>query len=762
MSSIENPIVKVEFTETDYRDPGGGGGGGKKLFRPITPQFRRTLLESLDSVRDSIAPSLEEFPQIPAVIVMQLREDAVAKSHRPWGLIHESEVELIGNAALGQLLISTTPQTLDALDNVIANRQTKEIKANLSTLTGFEGWSADWALSDDLKNPDRHPQLLEWFNAGKPLIVELFEQPTAILNRQAEQSFVRFLSSLELTFSTQLPGLVGKSFYVSINNINLARRIASHPAVRSVLPVPEIVSTTVVPMTESMGPIPAAMIAAINVDEDLPIVGVFDSGVDPACALMNPWVVSRVPYVLPPETDYLHGTMVASVVSCSRVMNSNDLRMPEKGARILDVAGLEIAGGDARDILDRLIQTLEQYPNVKVWNLSLGSESPAPEDEFSWFAHQLDNVADRFNVLFIVSAGNTRYLHTWPCPTPAHPDHRISSPGDSVRALSVGSLANLHNQHTMVVTEDPSPFTRRGPGPVKTPKPDVVHYGGNCASTFDIHSSGIVVAIPGNEYAHTVGTSFSAPQVSALAANIWQDLEERGFAVNPSLVKALIIHSAAIRSPERDSNSRQFFGAGIPGSPLDMLFCSSDAFTLLFEVEVADRRKWTKTPFPIPECLLTDEGKFRGEAIVTLVYDPPLDATMGAEYVRANVDVSFGQITYDEEGSPSVKGVVPLERSADASTLYETAQIENGYKWSPVKTYRQRFPRGKAIDQWAIQATITRRAAEQPPATRQKAVILVTLRGLDQTLDVYADGIIALGQTNWVTTTLAQNIQVAV
>lgn len=311
----------------------------------------------------------------------------------------------------------------------------------------------------------------------------------------------------------------------------------------------------------------------------------------------------------------------------------------------------------------------------------------------------------------------------------------------------------------MVSSEEPSPFTRRGPGPVKTPKPDVVHYGGNCDNFGKTHGTGIRAVLPGDRLGITLGTSFSAPQVAAQAATIWQALETRGVRSSPNLVKALIIHAAAIDSPERSPNERLYFGSGVPGGVLDMLFCDSDAFTLLFEVEVADRRKWTKTPYPIPACLRTPEGKFKGEVILTLVYDPPLDASMGAEYVRANVDVSFGKITY-ENGSPNVKGVVPLEKGGDTSTLYEAAQIEHGYKWSPVKTYRESFPRGTQIDQWALQASITRRAGEQPPTAKQRAVILVTLRGMEDGIPVYADGVRALTLTNWVSTPIAQYLHV--
>lgn len=443
MANVENPILSIEFSDTDYRDPGTGGGGAK-IFQSVTPQLRATLRESLGTARLEIESAFQEYPEIPAVMVMQMREDAIAKSHRPLALIQESEVELIGNAALGQLLLATTPPTLDALDYIIASRQTKNIKANISAVSGFFGWGPNYSLSEELQREDLRDRLSAWINAGKPLIVELFRQPTETLNERAETSFTRYLTAHNLRFKQRYPGLIGKSYCVWVCYPEVARMIAAHPAVRYVLPVPEVIPINIVSMAEVIGTLPDNAIPKLSDDEILPVVGVFDTGVDPQSAVLAPWVVDRHTHVLAPETDYLHGTMVASVVAAARSLNENDPRMPERGARIVDVAGMEISNANAEDIIDRLRQSLTRYPDVKVWNLSLGTVLPAPENEFGWFAHQVDRLADDFNVLFVVSAGNTTLLHPWPCTIP-DANHRISSPADGVRVLSVGSLAHRHN-----------------------------------------------------------------------------------------------------------------------------------------------------------------------------------------------------------------------------------------------------------------------------------------------------------------------------
>lgn len=759
MPKTDNPILSIAFSDQDYRDPGTSGGSPDPV-QPVTPQLRMQLRESLNGAREQLNTAFANFPEIPAVMVMQLRSDAIAKSHRPLVLIAESHLELIGNGALGEIILATTPPALDALDWVIAERQTKAIKANIAAIDHFFGWGPEQSLSDQLRDAQAGERITAWLNSGKPLIVELFHQPTATLDARAVKSFVQHLNALGLEPRRNHSSLIGIGFFVAARSPQDAYAIAAHPAVRCVLPVPEVIPIIgLAPMAEDHGPLADDAIPGFSADEAPPIVGVFDTGVDPTSHAMAPWIVGRDTHVPPSRTDYIHGTMVASVVAASRALNGNDPRFPGSGARILDVAGMETSQASAEDILDRLRESLKKHPDVKIWNLSLGTIAPAPENEFGWFAHQVDKIADEFGVLFVVSAGNTPpgYLHGWPC-TPLHNQHRISSPADAVRVISVGSIAHQQAALTLVQDGEPSPFTRCGPGPVKTPKPDVVHYGGNCDKHGFTHGTGIRAVIPGDHLGITLGTSFSAPQVANLAAHIWSALLLRGHAPTSSLVKALLIHSAAVNSPDRSALERHFFGAGLPSSPLDALFCDDGAFTLLFEIDVADRKKWTKTPFPIPACLLTDTGKFRGEVVLTLAYEPPLDASMGAEYVRANVDISFGNIVYKANG-PTVTGVVPLEKT-DAESLYEDAQVEHGYKWSPVKTYRASFRRGKAVGQWALQASIIRRAGEMMPTIRQKAVVLVTLRGIEKDPLVYSDGIKALNATNWVHSAIANRIHV--
>ena len=315
---------------------------------------------------------------------------------------------------------------------------------------------------------------------------------------------------------------------------------------------------------------------------------------------------------------------------------------------------------------------------------------------------------------------------------------------------------SLETHDSYVKVGEPTPYSRRGPGPVFTPKPDVVHLGGGVHQAWCSGNTSLNVIGPDNRVYGGFGTSFSAPIISSMAANTWRSLEGNpNISVSPSLVKALIIHAAQLNSPKYDATERRYYGAGRPQGVLESLYDSDDSFTLVFQASLIPNMKWRKSNYPIPQCLIQD-GKFKGEIIITASYNPPLDPNAGSEYVRANVELSFGVL--DGE---SMKGKVPME-GEKGSSGYESAQIEHGGKWSPVKIHRQRFPNGISGDVWGLQAKVMLRANEPVLPNPLDVNIIVTIRSLDGNNSVHSDGIRALDATNWIKNQLSNQLPINV
>ncbi|HGY7857597.1 TPA: hypothetical protein ACNTF5_005233, partial [Escherichia coli] len=165
-------------------------------------------------------------------------------------------------------------------------------------------------------------------------------------------------------------------------------------------------------------------------------------------------------------------------------------------------------------------------------------------------------------------------------------------------------------------------------------------------------------------------------------------------------------------------------------------------------IDTREGIEFSRTPFVIPQSLRTEDGKFTGEIIMTLVYSPPLDYDYPSEYCRSNVDVSFGTYTYDPVNAKWIhSGKIPQIK--EKSELFEKVLIENGFKWSPVKVYRKQFPQGINGEQWRLKLDVQRRAEQEPLSSPQRAVLAITLRSLANSTTVYNEAEVEINNLGW-------------
>ncbi|MBK6664284.1 MAG: S8 family serine peptidase [Thermoflexaceae bacterium] len=146
------------------------------------------------------------------------------------------------------------------------------------------------------------------------------------------------------------------------------------------------------------------------------------------------------------------------------------------------------------DLVAVLNEVVPKYASsVKVWNLSLASEELCLDSQFSSFARALDSLQRRYDVQFVVAAGNyqTPPARRWPLSRDLAGQDRICAPADAVTAITVGAVAHAQTLTSAARIGDPAPFSRRGPGPSHLVKPDVVHYGGNCDDSYSYLTTGI-------------------------------------------------------------------------------------------------------------------------------------------------------------------------------------------------------------------------------------------------------------------------------
>ena len=503
--------------------------------------------------------------------------------------------------------------------------------------------------------------------------------------------------------------------------------------------------------------------------EHPPLLGILDSGVK-EIEHLAPWLGGSVfPYLLS-DMDRSHGTFVAGIAVYGDELERREWvggQSPQIFSACV-IPNPRVMTCDEDELVDNIRDAVaKRSEDIKIWNLSVSINSPISSNDFSDFAIALDEIQDEYGVLICKSAGNCVGF------TKGEGKSSLSAGADSVRALTVGSVAQTKGEWDEAKEGEASPFTRCGPGPQFIIKPEVCHYGGNAGVCPDgsICQSGVRSFDLNGGAAMACGTSFSTPRVSALASNLAYSLDSE---FNPLLVKSLIVHSASFPGDlvvPRDEKVREM-GFGVPSDMRRILVDEPYEATLVLSGELAKGEIIDIVDFPMPESLI-EEGYFRGQIILTLVYAPILDPLQGGEYCQSDIDIKLG--TYDDiytrdTSRPTILNSIgrtnpsnlllsksyskrSLKKSEEGFALRERMLIEYGGKYYPVKKYAIDFadltPANRKLvaagRKWFMYLRGTyrdaaeKRALQEHKTLAQEFCVLVTIRDPRREAPVYND-----------------------
>jgi serine protease AprX len=726
-------------------------GGGTKLMCPVTKALRAELSESLDKIKEHFQKSFESYPEIPAVAKVVLREKAHAKSHRPTRVFDEDTCPIIGGDAPGELYVSVNEQGLGEVQARIRTGDTDKLKANISTIQELLPFREEDALDGE------SPEALAKHAKKKmaPIRLRMFRHQSDAVNAAidaaakeiAHDHGVEDIKSLDYGEGVQV-------FAISGASANAIRAMARFKGTQNVSLFPTY--TIFKAAAHVVGSIDDKRFPPPATNAEYGVVGLIDSGTDLANVQLQKYVVAREDIVPRSQQNNEHGTFVGGLIANPRALNNGNRLFPSVQAKIIDIVAIDGTGAiDEFDLITAIDYAIRKYPHVKVWNLSLGQDRPCKNGRFSPLALKLDSIQKKRGVLFVIAAGNYEQLPLagWPRPDCGE-DDRIGSPADSVRGLTVGSIAHIENQATCVRIDEPSPFTRRGPAPHFYIKPEISHYAGNCDANADCLQSGVVSLRGKNQLAENIGTSFSTAIAANLAANVFRELEPESD-VSPTLVKAMLVHSAFVRSGKPRAEEVKYRGFGSPGDLYDILNCSKSSASIVFHAELTDRRWFDKMDFPMPICLHVPKTGLRAEVFMTLAYDPPTDARFGIEYCRSNVTASLGTMEINKDGDEVYR---PQLTTAPKEIVqgYEDALVKEGFKWSPLKLYYRSFESGPINKRWRLHLEILNRSGVKCKEP-QKVVLLVTIRDPTGLAFVYNAMVKEMERLSWG----AQNLRIA-
>lgn len=358
---------------------------------------------------------------------------------------------------------------------------------------------------------------------------------------------------------------------------------------------------------------------------------------------------------------------------------------------------------DIFEINERIEKVVrENYKTIKVWNLSIGTDSEIPENFISPLACLLDKLQYELDIIFVVSATNkpkTFYVDD---------NYKIGSPADSINSIVVGSARMTDKLRAT--------YSRKGGVLNFFIKPDVSFYGG------DIDKK--IVAFNGFNYVKSTGTSFAAPFIARKLAFL---IYNAGFTREEA--KALIIHSAHNWNDRPEDP--EHLGRGIVYSDItDILSTPEDEVRFVFK-NTTKAFYSDNYSLPIP---VNSNGKTPFSVKATLCYFTSCSPNYGVDYTNTEVDFKFGPVFKTGLSSITDDGQYELGRFVN-----EEDAREEFSKWDNVKHIYIHGPKSKngikTAEKWGFKLTTSYRNGFDGLGKHEKynfpVGIVVTLKSVD-------------------------------
>lgn len=349
------------------------------------------------------------------------------------------------------------------------------------------------------------------------------------------------------------------------------------------------------------------------------------------------------------QNDYRHGTAVSSIIVDGPKMNP----WLDDGCGRFKVRHFGVAAGAqfSSFTIIKLIKTIiESNKDIKVWNISLGSNQEINDNFISAEAAVLDQIQYENDVIFVVAGTNKSREDV----------NKIGSPADSINSMVVNAITK---------SGLPTKYSRKGLALSFFAKPDVSYYGGS-------EEQYIQVCEPlGATF--VAGTSFAAPWIARKLAYLIDVL-----GLNREIAKALIIDAARGWNDAPTPEEVALYGHGIvPIKITDIIQTPEDEIRFLV-TDVSEKWNTYNYHFPIP--LKADTYPYYARA--TMCYFPLCDRAQGVDYTNTELNLHFGRIQDDGKLNEINDDKQNLDDIGESrSYILEGDARERFRKWDNVK-----------------------------------------------------------------------------
>lgn len=307
------------------------------------------------------------------------------------------------------------------------------------------------------------------------------------------------------------------------------------------------------------------------------------------------------------SADYNHGTAVTSIIVDGPKLNP----WLDDGCGRFKVRHFGVAVGakfSSFTIIKQIKRIIAENTDIKVWNISLGSNQEVNDNFISAEAAILDQIQYENDVIFVVAGTNK------PNPNIV----KIGSPADSINSMVVNAVTKSGLS---------TKYSRKGLALSFFAKPDVSYYGGS-------EEEYIQVCEPLGA-AKVAGTSYAAPWIARKLSYLIDVL-----GLNREIAKAMIIDSARDWNDAPTPEEVALYGHGVVPIRIEDIIQTKDDEIKFVVTDISE--KWNTYNYHFPVPLKDDSYPFFARA--TMCYFPICDRAQGVDYTNTELNLHFGRI----------------------------------------------------------------------------------------------------------------------
>lgn len=367
MSEKNLPIKVVLQKATDTQK--NKGGGDTKFFGEVTLELQQEIIDKFEKIASFYEDVFNENELVPAVGKITVKQEAIAKSHKPNDLCRNCPI--IGSEDLNEIYIKVSKKSIEETVSLIQNPPSKKFRANLTAISDIQPITTDEKISENLVQMSMQGQ----FDAVKNKIkIKFFDFGDDFDNNQIMGYVMKKLSEFGFAEKHELITYGGRIKYikVEVNSYEDVIKIASVNGVKSV----DFFQEYSLPLSEFVGTDLHLLLDSEYSDSETRI-GIIDGGISEENPFLKPYIVAREEYVGESYRNPSHATFIASTIQYGNQLNGIAAAEPQR-FKFVDIVA--IPNGDKtfgpidtigeEDLMEIIEEVMDKYAvNTKIWNI---------------------------------------------------------------------------------------------------------------------------------------------------------------------------------------------------------------------------------------------------------------------------------------------------------------------------------------------------------------------------------------------------------